>query len=690
MKKLVVILILVFTQVSWSQWEPCNNGLWGASVTCLLKTESSYFLGTNRGGIYVSSDKGENWIQKDNVLSYNTIYHLAQCGDNIFASTDSGCYKSSDNGLSWVITNPRNDSNYNYNYSFVTIDSTIFVSTYTGVYCSTNFGLNWEKKLSLSTTRGIIVPYAFKNEIYVGTYDALYCSKDLGENWSIVNIDTVKVWITSFTDINNKLIIAGNNGIYLQPDKSTKWVFKRTKFYTSELDFNVLTSKDGKIYGATDGGFFVSSDYGDSWIRQNDGLVGKGITSFLIDGENIYTGVQDKTGGFYKLSDDGNTWIKKNKGLTNTAISGFQTDDDKIIANISGIELYFSSDAGNTWIFRSKGLAVPSINATTYDNDNIFIGSDNGAVFHSTNNGEKWLQNDIGSTYFNITSMTQNNNQLLASTIYNYHANSYGELFYSSDFGNNWVTVNWGSKNLQVSNVASNNNNFYFCYYNSLFESKDNCDSWHDLYSDDLNGITALALNNNHIYIAYKYGNFIVSNDYGLTWTHKFVNNIKKTINTIKAIGNVVIVSFDDATYFFSNDNGDNWTEIDVSSIFAKSPRFAVNKNCIYICTNSNGLFRAKLSDFGIVDVKDEIPVADNSFTIQPNPANDQITIALKPSEGFERSEGFEILIYNALGEKVLTLRIDRDLSAQINISKLPKGVYFVRIGDEVAKFVKL
>jgi hypothetical protein len=68
----------------------------------------------------------------------------------------------------------------------------------------------------------------------------------------------------------------------------------------------------------------------------------------------------------------------------------------------------------------------------------------------------------------------------------------------------------------------------------------------------------------------------------------------------------------------------------------------------------------------------------------------------LKPSEGFEPSEDSEIQIYNTLGEKVTTPSLlsnatpPKEGNIRIDISNLPKGMYFVRIGSEVAKFMKM
>ncbi|MEI6091030.1 MAG: choice-of-anchor D domain-containing protein [bacterium] len=78
------------------------------------------------------------------------------------------------------------------------------------------------------------------------------------------------------------------------------------------------------------------------------------------------------------------------------------------------------------------------------------------------------------------------------------------------------------------------------------------------------------------------------------------------------------------------------------------------------------------------------------NISISPNPAGDYITVSLKPSEGFEPSEGSEINIHNTLGEKVKTVSARHAVPLRINISDLPKGMYFVKAGGETAKFIKL
>jgi hypothetical protein len=91
--------------------------------------------------------------------------------------------------------------------------------------------------------------------------------------------------------------------------------------------------------------------------------------------------------------------------------------------------------------------------------------------------------------------------------------------------------------------------------------------------------------------------------------------------------------------------------------------------------------------------------VEDNKFeneaaAISPNPAQDYIELSYPPrppGEGW----GEGIRIYNILGEIVSGLDTPLDPlfleggKCRINISALPQGTYFVRIGGEIKKFIK-
>ena len=82
----------------------------------------------------------------------------------------------------------------------------------------------------------------------------------------------------------------------------------------------------------------------------------------------------------------------------------------------------------------------------------------------------------------------------------------------------------------------------------------------------------------------------------------------------------------------------------------------------------------------------DEVKI-ENGLTIIPNPSNNKITISLPAICG-----NTQLSIFNVSGEKVMERQLT-DNETQIDISALPRGVYFVRLQNEkmveVGKIIK-
>jgi len=88
---------------------------------------------------------------------------------------------------------------------------------------------------------------------------------------------------------------------------------------------------------------------------------------------------------------------------------------------------------------------------------------------------------------------------------------------------------------------------------------------------------------------------------------------------------------------------------------------------------------------------KETLPFSIESVkpAVYPNPASDFITIT-------ELNNGLQPIvhkmqIFDVLGIEVMSESIPPTTSShRMNVEKLPAGVYFIRIGDRVEKFVKV
>jgi len=87
------------------------------------------------------------------------------------------------------------------------------------------------------------------------------------------------------------------------------------------------------------------------------------------------------------------------------------------------------------------------------------------------------------------------------------------------------------------------------------------------------------------------------------------------------------------------------------------------------------------------VSIKD---IEENTINIYPNPASDFISVDLSVTT-LNGVDVPNIQIFDVLGTKVMTVKTQNFVSLQnIDVSVLPPGVYFLRVGDRMMKFIKI
>ncbi|MBX3042141.1 MAG: T9SS type A sorting domain-containing protein [Ignavibacteriae bacterium] len=117
---------------------------------------------------------------------------------------------------------------------------------------------------------------------------------------------------------------------------------------------------------------------------------------------------------------------------------------------------------------------------------------------------------------------------------------------------------------------------------------------------------------------------------------------------------------------------------------------FFDKKGHLWVGTGMHGVF--EIIDSSIVaSVYNENRKLNSNFDIYPNPATDFITISIPEINHRVNPMVDKVQIFDMLGLEVLSVGIGLDLSTQkIDVSHLPAGVYIIRIGNIVEKFVKM
>ena len=188
-----------------------------------LYTLLLHSFGALTSNIYCSTDLGENWT----LTSLNTEFTcLAACGNNLFAGSFSGIFKSTDFGATFTkITNgiPHNTSAI----SIASNDSVVlFISHNYWVYRSTDSGLTWSIRMleGLSNTCCI---KSVGDRFYIGSSQTnkLFETTDNGLHWSSVQIPYVFGLVTTFYgDDNYKFVgLSENQGVFISDNYGRDW-----------------------------------------------------------------------------------------------------------------------------------------------------------------------------------------------------------------------------------------------------------------------------------------------------------------------------------------------------------------------------------------------------------------------------------------------------------------------------------
>lgn len=108
---------------------------------------------------------------------------------------------------------------------------------------------------------------------------------------------------------------------------------------------------------------------------------------------------------------------------------------------------------------------------------------------------------------------------------------------------------------------------------------------------------------------------------------------------------------------------------------------------CDFLPANAyteNDMLVLKLSDVSTIGIDDNVSEENKNFTIYPNPATNQLII------NSEQSIVENPIITNMMGQQVNNYSFSTiNYSLKIDVSQFASGLYFIRVGDSVQKFVK-
>ena len=308
MRSLLVILLLAVTTTSQAQWTQSYPRTSGGITWSIAGNAQTMFAGTDSTGIIRSTDIGLTWTSSG--LSDRYITSLAFHGTEAYAGTDSGLYRSTNNGSSWQSVSAF----VGMGIECLDFGSTAwYAATWgPGILRSTDNGYSWPPANNGLTDTYPRTILSNGSSVYVGTGSGIYTSTDYGTNWIHLPTNTgLYPNVRALALLGNILFAAGAGGVQRSTDYGQTWVEVDSGYdiYTQGF-FHRLVVYHSTIFVCGWGGIFMSTDTGTSWTAINTGLpaatkivsISQGDTtitfspsshSLRIVGSTLFAGVDD-------------------------------------------------------------------------------------------------------------------------------------------------------------------------------------------------------------------------------------------------------------------------------------------------------------------------------------------------------------------------------------------------------------
>lgn len=513
------------------------------------------YVGAPAGGIWKSTDAGNNWTPLGDELSVIGISAIAIAPTNsnvIYLATGDadgnntysiGVMKSTDGGLTW-----NEAGNVNGNLRDIIVDPTnenvAYVATNSGVLKTTNGGNTWN-----SSVNGSFRDLEFKpgdpNTIYAATSTTVRYTSNGGTNWSVSTgipggSSRIALAVTpaenSYVYILRAASGGGYGGIYrstnsgasFSPRNTTTDVFDGStqSWYdmaicVSSTNANVVFTGCLDVWRSTNGGTSITQI--NSWNNPGGASYTHADIHFLrFYGNNFYCG---SDGGIYRSTNNGSSFTDLTDGIQIGQfyrISGSQNDVNTIAGGLQDNGGYVWNNGSWKVYYGADGMEA----AVNPNNSNVVYGMIQYGSLYRTTNGGFNLQN-IGSPQQGlwVTPMQYdpNGSRIIAG---------FDDLYEYNGGWNQLSTFNFPGKLDHIEIYDGNSSIMYVAVNDDIYKTTNNGGSFTNvtnnltsfLSGNDITSIEVDPSDDNRVWVTiggWSAGNKLAySDDGGATWVN--------------------------------------------------------------------------------------------------------------------------------------------------------------------------
>ncbi|MDQ3021244.1 MAG: hypothetical protein M3R36_11855 [Bacteroidota bacterium] len=206
-------------------WFGVNTGLTAQGggnvrVNTLAASGNNLFVGTSLNRVFKSTNGGDSWFASGNGIATagSTIYELFVKGNEIFAATEGGIYRSTNEGSSWTLTSPAGIV-----HKITGTGNVLFASAYAytilsgqNVIISTDNGATWVAFSEGLSYRSAVTSLLIKDGFLYGTTDTRSVWKRQISSLLPTKTLSLKLFIQGFYNPLTNQMIKDTARIYLR------------------------------------------------------------------------------------------------------------------------------------------------------------------------------------------------------------------------------------------------------------------------------------------------------------------------------------------------------------------------------------------------------------------------------------------------------------------------------------------
>ena len=248
-----------------------------------------------QGGVFISHDGGQHWLQKSAGLGGRDVFTLEQASSGaLVAGTNRGMFMMERNGSEWRPIN----SIVNEKVSYRTVKK----------------GTKKVQVASKTATRSVLEAKVSDVEItskrwYAATSAGLFTSTNDGKSWTGGPV----MGKNDFVAVNSNgefIAAATHTNVIFSNDNGGAWQQAALPTWLSSIR-NLTVTSEGTILVASREGAFRSADSGATWEHMMNGLPDKNVSSISYDrtGKRLLA-TSTATGVIFASTDGGRSWSR--------------------------------------------------------------------------------------------------------------------------------------------------------------------------------------------------------------------------------------------------------------------------------------------------------------------------------------------------------------------------------------------